>query len=208
MKNIFVKLTFICLFAAPVSSMAIVELRASYGGLGSNQSLKDLCTNCTNSSNAPTIVPTTGFGADLIVKIPLVPVGIGARYEGMGLNLNSNGYEAELKFTRTALLLNYRLIDTIVHFGPIVSYGLSHTGNLLLKENGITRIDFTASKMTSYTAGLELTVKPLVVLPLIVGAEAGYMGFKWDETTNSIDSSKKNVDLSGYYMKVFLGLDI
>ncbi len=208
MKNIFIKLFFLVILGAPMTSWALVEARASYGGLASSQSIKDVCTNCTNASNSPAIVPTVGFGADVLIKIPLIPFGFGARYESMGLSASQSGIEAEIKYTRTALLLNYRLIDTIVHFGPIVSYGLSHTGNMTIKENGSTRVDFSSSKMSSYSAGLELTVKPLIVIPLIVGAEAGYMGYKWDETTNTVDGSKKNIDLSGTYLKVFLGLDI
>jgi hypothetical protein len=208
MKNIFLHLTFISVLTAPLFSWALVEARASYGGLASKQSIQDVCTNCANASNSPGIVPTVGYGADVIIKLPLVPIGFGARYENMGLSASQNGVEAAINYTRTALLINYRLIDTIVHFGPIVSYGLAHSGSMTIKENGTSRVDFSSSKMSSYSGGLELTVKPLIVIPLIVGAEAGYMGYKWDETTNTVDGSKKNIDLSGTYIKVFLGLDI
>ena len=62
--------------------------------------------------------------------------------------------------------------------------------------------------MTSYSLGLELEVKPLIIIPLIVGAEVGYMGFKWNDSKNSVDNTTKNIDMSGTYMKVFLGIDI
>ena len=209
MNKLFVKLMFFTLLATPLSSWALFEARATYGLLTSKQDIKDVCQgSCTNSSNAPGVLPTVGLGLDALVKLPLFPIGFGARYENMGLKGSANGIEADLKYTRTALLLNYRLIDTIVHFGPIASYGLTHSGSMTVKENGATRVDFSATKMTSYSIGLELEVKPLVVIPLIVGAEAGYMGFKWDDVTNSVDNTTKSLDLSGYYMKVFLGIDI
>ena len=104
--------------------------------------------------------------------------------------------------------MNYRLIDTIVHFGPIATYGLAHTGSMIVKENGGTVMDLNPSTVNSYSVGFELEVKPLIVIPLIVGAEAGYMGHKWTDVTNSVNNVKKDVDLSGTYIKVFLGLDI
>lgn len=193
----------------PSSSWALFEARATYGLLTSSQSLSDVCQgSCTAPSNAPAIVPTYGLGLDALVKLPLIPIGFGVRYENMGLTADSSTIAAKINYTRTAILVNYRLIDTIVHFGPIASYGISHTGSMTLKENGVTKVDLAPSTMTSYSVGLELEVKPLIVLPLIIGAEAGYMNLKWNDVTNSIDSSKKNVDLSGTYMKVFLGLDI
>jgi len=209
MNRFFLKTLFAVFIIAPASSWALFEARATYGSLLSKQDLAEICKgSCTAPTNAPGIVPTYGLGADAIVKLPLVPFGFGLRYEGQGLAVSSSGIDADIKFTRTALLVNYRLIDTIVHFGPIASYGLSHTGSMSIKENGTTKVDVSPSTMSSYSIGLELEVKPLIVVPLIVGAEAGYMGFKWNEVTNSLDSTKKNIDLSGTYLKVFLGLDI
>ncbi len=196
-------------FLIPSSSWALFEARATYGLLTSSQSISDVCQgSCTVPSNAPSIVPTYGLGLDALVKLPLIPIGFGIRYENMGLTADSSTIAAKINYTRTAILVNYRLIDTIVHFGPIASYGISHTGSMTLKENGVTKVDLAPTTMTSYSVGLELEVKPLIVIPLIIGAEAGYMNMKWNDVTNSIDSSKKNVDLSGTYMKVFLGLDI
>lgn len=193
----------------PASSWALFEARASYGLLTSGQSLTDVCSgSCSTPSNAPAIVPTVGFGVDAIVKLPLIPIGFGIRYENMGLTASTSSIDAKIDYTRTALLLNYRLIDTIVHFGPIASCGLSHTGTMSLKESGATKVDLSASTISSYSIGLELEVKPLIVIPIIVGAEAGYMNMKWKDVTNTIDSTTKNIDLSGTYIKVFLGIDI
>lgn len=208
-KNKFVQAAFFTTLFLPASSWALFEARASYGLLTSTQDISDICTgSCTTPGNAPAIVPTYGLGLDAIVKLPLIPIGFGLRYENMGLSASTSSMEAKINYTRTAVLVNYRLIDTIIHFGPIASYGISHSGTMSIKEGGVTKVDLSASTITSYSVGLELEVKPLIVVPIIVGAEAGYMNMKWKDITNSIDSSTKNVDLSGTYIKVFLGLDI
>ncbi len=207
--KLLVKLSFLALTAAPMSAMALFEVRASYGIQSTANSATDICgSSCTVASNAPSLKGMAGFGADAIITLPLFPIGFGLRYENMGIAASSNGFEADVKYTRTALLLNYRLIDTIVHFGPIASYGLSHSGSAVIKEAGLTRVDVSTTTMTTYSVGLELLVKPLIVIPLTIGAEAGYMGNKWGDVTNASDGSKKSVDLSGSYMKIFLGLDI
>ena len=209
MKNILSKTVFIALMSAPLSSWALFEARLTYGSLASNQDLSSICQgSCTTPSGAPGIVPTVGLGVDAIVALPMIPIGFGIRTEDMKLSASTSSIDAEVKFNRTAVLLNYRLIDTIVHFGPIASIGISHTGNMNLKEGGSTKVDLTPGSLSSYSLGLELGVKPLIVVPITVGAEAGYMSFKWGDVTNSIDSSVKDVDMSGYYLKVFLGLDI
>ncbi|MGZ3727252.1 MAG: hypothetical protein ACXWQQ_15735 [Pseudobdellovibrio sp.] len=208
MKSYICKILFIALLTAPLSSWALFEARLSYGSLASQQSIENICQgSCTTPSNAPASVPTFGLGADIIVSPPIIPIGFGIRTEDMKLSASASGIDADLSYKRTALLLNYRLIDTIIHFGPIASIGLSHSGSMNVKEGGTTKVSLTPSSLSSYSLGLELTVKPLIVIPISVGAEAGYMSFKWGNVTNSVDSSVKNIDLSGTYMKVFLGLD-
>lgn len=206
-KNIF-QLVFVALVLAPLTSNALVEGRVSYGSLVSGANLKDVCQgSCTAPDSAPAIVPTFGVGLDVIVTLPMIPFGFGLRTEDMKLSVSENGFDAEVKYQRTAAIINYRLIDTIVHFGPIATVGMSHSGSVNIKEGGTTKVDLSPSSLSSYSLGLELEVKPLVVLPLIVGAEAGYMSFKWSGVTNSVDSSSKDIDLSGTYLKAFIGLD-
>lgn len=209
MKKQILSTLFIVTVFIPVSSWALFTARATYGLLTSKQDIVELCKgSCTSPSNAPGIIPTYGTGLDALIKLPLIPIGFGLRYEKQGLSTNASNIEASIDYSRTAILVNYRLLDTIIHFGPIASYGISHSGSFTIKEGGVTKVDVTSSKMTSYSLGLELEVKPLIIIPLIVGAEVGYMGFKWDDSINSIDSTTKNIDMSGTYMKVFLGLDI
>lgn len=209
MKNIMPKIVFLAMLSAPLSSWALFEARLTYGGLASTQDLSTVCQgSCTTPSGAPAIVPTVGLGVDAIVALPMIPIGFGIRTEDMKLSASTNSIDADIKFKRTAVLLNYRLIDTIVHFGPIASIGISHSGNMTIKEGGTTKVDLTPGSVSSYSVGLELGVKPLIVVPITVGAEAGYQSMKWGDVTNTVDSSRKSIDLSGYYLKLFLGLDI
>lgn len=202
-------LLFALVMSLPLSSWALFEARLTYGSLASQQDLSSICQgSCASPSSAPAIVPTFGLGADAIIKLPLFPIGFGVRVEDMKLSTSTSSIDAEIKYNRTALLLNYRFIDTIVHFGAIASVGLSHTGSMTIKESGSTRVDISAGSPASYSLGLELGVKPLIIVPITVGAEAGYMSFKWGQSTNSVDGTTKDVDLSGTYLKVFLGLDI
>jgi hypothetical protein len=208
MKKEFMIFLLFGLLVFPKSSWALFEARLSYGSLASKQSLSEICQgSCGNPNNAPSIVPTVGMGVDAIVKLPLIPFGFGIRTEDMKLSAEANGIGAEIKYNRKAVLINYRLIDTIVHFGPIASFGISHSGSAKLTENGTSVVDISPEKTSSYTVGLELLVKPLIVIPITIGAEAGYMSYKWGQSTNTVDSSTKDIDLSGNYMKVFLGLD-
>ncbi len=200
---------FLIALSAPLSSWALFEARLTGGVTQAKPDLKDICTgSCSNPSALGDVAYVPGVGLDAIVSLPLIPFGFGLRYEGLKMTADNGNYNTEIKYSRTALLINYRLIDTIVHFGPIATYGLSHTGSMVVKENGNTVMDLNTGSVSSYSIGLELEVKPLIVIPIVVGAEAGYMSHKWNGFTNSVNNTKKDVDLSGTYIKVFLGLDI
>jgi hypothetical protein len=209
MKNKISTLLFITALSLPMSSWAIFEARLSYGSLASGQSFSDVCQgSCATPSNAPSVVPTFGLGLDALVSLPMIPFGFGLRTEDMKLKASGSGIDAEVKYNRTAVLVNYRLIDTVVHFGPIASVGISHSGSMNITEGGTQVVNLNPSSLSSYSVGLELLAKPLVVIPITIGAEAGYMSFKWGNVTNSVDSSTKNIDMSGSYLKVFLGMEI
>jgi len=159
----------------PLSSWALVTARATYGGLVAKDVLSEACAGTSCATTAPAMIPLYGLGADLIVKLPLIPIGFGVRYENLGLSATSGSVEGAAKLTRTSALINYRFIDTIIHFGLIGSYGLSHSGNMSVKSGGTNVVDYSGDNFTTYSAGLELEVKPLIVLPLIIGVEAGFM---------------------------------
>jgi len=189
------------LISAPAH--AIFEARLSYGLLGSKQ---DLAPLFPGQSSIPTITPTYGLGADVIISPPLFPIGFGLRYENMGVDVTSSGLEFKANYTRTAILLNYRLIDTLLFLGPIFSYGISHSGEIKAITNGVETANYSSSKVSSYSVGLEAGVK---LIGFHVGAEVGYEDFHWkeahDKTGNLPDA---DINMSGSYAKVLLGFGI
>lgn len=192
----------------PMSSWALFTARATYTGVVAKDALKDVCEGTACAGVAPDMVPLYGLGADVIIKLPLIPIGFGVRTEKLGLDVNKNGVEGEATLNRTAALINYRFIDTIIHFGLIGSYGVDHSANIRVAQGGSNVVDYGGGSLKSYSLGLELEVKPLIIIPLIVGAETGIMNTKWKGATNSVNSTTKDIDLSGTYIKFFLGIDI
>ena len=192
----------------PMSSWALFTARANYTGIVAKDALTEVCKGKSCEGQTPGMVPLYGLGADVIVSLPLVPVGFGLRTEKLKLEVSKDGIEGEALLNRTAVLANYRLINTIVHLGSIISYGIDHSAGVRVAQGGSNVVDYSGGTLTSYTVGMELEVKPLIVLPLIVGAEAGLIQTKWKDATDSVSGSKKDIDLSGNYIKFFLGLDI
>lgn len=182
---------------------ALFEARVTYGLLASKPEMAPLYTG---SPTLPAIAPTYGLGADAIVSPPLFPLGVGIRYESMGLNVSSSGIEFNANYARTAVLVNYRLINTLLFLGPIFSYGLSHSGTIKAVQNGTDTARMSSDKITSYSAGLEAGVK---LIGFHLGAEVGYQDFRWknahDELGNVAD---QNINMSGTYAKVLLGFGI
>lgn len=203
MKKLLVILCFL-----PLTSHALFTARGTYTGLVSKDAFKDVCAGTACAGNAPEMLPMYGLGADVIVKLPLIPFGFGLRTEKMGIEADSNGLSGEASLSRTAALINYRFIDTIVHFGLIGSYGVDHSASIKVANSGSNIVDYSGGDVKSYSLGLELEVKPLIIIPLIVGAETGIMSAKWDNAKDSVSGNTKSIDLSGTYIKLFLGIDI
>ena len=209
MKNSFFKaLVTAAIFLLPLSSNALFEARLTYGAVTSKDAISEACKSGICGSSIPAMVPLGGMGADVIFSPPLTDFGFGLRYEKLELSATSGGLEGKLSMTRTAAVVNYRIINTILHLGPIFTYGLSHSGGLAMKLNGGGIMDYTGSKATSYSLGFEVGVKPLIIIPITIGAEAGIQSNKFEGMKDSLGGADKNVDLSGTYLKIFLGLDI
>lgn len=198
------------LMLVPVSSFALFEARVTFGpAMTSGDPVSDICNGnaaCTGALPGKLALPFTG--ADVLIKLPLIPFGFGLRYEKLSATGSSANMSATADFNRTAILLNYRLIDTILHVGPIFSYGISHSGSLSMSQNGTKVLDYSSAKGSSYSLGIEAGIKPLIVIPISIGVEAGLTQFKYTNATDSLGSTPKDIDLSGNYLKVFLGLDI
>jgi hypothetical protein len=206
MKNT-LKLIALFILLTPLASQALVEARLTYGGLGSKDFATDACGVLCTPGNVPAVVPFMGTGADVIIKLPLIPFGFGVRYENLGIGATTSNAELTANIERMAVIINYRIIDTILHIGPIATVGLTTKTKAKVTESGITRADYDSSSAESMSLGLEVGIKPLIVIPIAVGAEAGYHHLKVKNATNSISGTSSDLDLSGGYLKLFLGLD-
>jgi hypothetical protein len=189
------------MFATP--AQALIEARVTYGLLASKP---DLAPLYTGAPTLPAVAPTYGLGADVIVSPPLFSLGAGLRYESMGLNVTSGAVEFKANYSRSAILINYRLIDTLLFVGPIFTYGISHSGEIKAIQNGTETANMTSDKITSYTIGIEAGVK---LIGFHLGAEAGMEDFRWkgahDKTGNIAD---QDINMSGSYAKILLGFGI
>lgn len=206
MKNN-LKIIALVIFLTPLASQALVEARLTYGGLGSKDFATEACGALCTPGNIPAVVPFMGTGADVIIKLPLIPFGFGVRYENLGIGATTSNAELSASIERMAVIINYRIIDTIIHVGPIATVGVTTKTKAKITESGITRADYDSSSAESASLGLEVGIKPLIVIPIALGAEAGYHHLKVKDATNSISGSTADLDLSGGYLKVFLGLD-
>lgn len=187
------------------SAHALVEARLSYGLLGSKP---DLSTIYNGTTTVPAIVPNMGLGVDALFIVPLVGIGGGLRYENLGFTASSNGLEYKSQMTRTSLVVNYRIINTIMYLGPIATMGMSHSNNIKWTDSntGISA-DLTPDSSSSYTVGLEAGVS---LIGFIVGAEVGYQNMKWSTLKDSkgVIPTTPDLDMSGTYAKIMFGFGI
>lgn len=175
-------------------AMALVDLRLTYGlhTIGKSDDL--------GTGDSPKVVPLTGLGADVIFSPPLFPLGFGLRYEQMGAKFTGGDYSLDNAITRTAAIVNFRIIDTLIMVGPIFTWGLTHSTSVKFKDSS-TAYNLKSTNATSYTAGLEAGLK----VPFLVGGEIGYMNMK----INDLESSgiSEDTTYAGAYTKLFVGMN-
>lgn len=197
MMNFFV---FLALSLFSMSSHALVELRLGYGVLGSKPNLASVYTTNTEM---PTATPAVGLSTEVLVQIPLVGIGGGIRNENLGVNYNANSIGIENKISRSSIVLNYRLIDTLLYLGPIVTYGVNHSGSLKISVADNTAVDLKPDSISSYTVGLEAGAK---LIGFLVGAEVGYMDMRYKNAVDQINTANHaDLNMSGTYMRVVAG---
>ena len=206
MKNTLKLIAFFILLT-PHYSQALVEARLKYGGLGAKDFATDACGTLCTAGSIPAVVPFIGTGADVSVTLPLIPFGFGVRYEKLGISATSSTAELTADIEQISAIINYRIIDTIIHVGPIATIGLSTKTQAKITESAVPRVNYEATSAESASLGLEAGIKPLIVIPIAVGAELGYKHLKIKDAKDSITNTSKDLDLSGGYLKVFLGLD-
>lgn len=185
------------------SSFALVELRLNYGLLTSNPDLRNATTS---TATLPSVSAASGLGGDFFISPPGTDFGFGARIEKLTSSIGDSTLKFDSELSRTAALINYRLINTLLFTGPVFTYGLSHSGSFKSIVNGVTITDFSPGSASSYSLGWELGVK---LLTFRIGAEVGYESLKWTNCTDAKGAlSARDIDFSGTYAVVLLGVGI
>ncbi len=205
-------LGFLVLFLNSQAAKAIVEIRGGYAinsgvasGFNSNFNNSALCTIATCKG----LMGSAGLTGDVIFSPPLLKIGIGARYQSLSSSISLPLSSGDFKYTnnRLAVLVNYRLINTLVYFGPIATYGLSHTTNMNYSIAGFSA-DYTPDTNSSYSLGVEGGIK----LGLFtVGTELGVLSltsqnFKTKSLATLPVSNNFDVSMSGPYVNVLVGV--
>lgn len=192
------------IFATQPAS-ALFEARMTYSLLASKPDLAPLYVGGTSS--IPSVSANAGMGGDILFFPPLLDWGFGARVENLGFKVNSGNLEYKSTANRTALLVSYSFIDTLLHVRTLFSYGLSHSGGMKVTESGVADLNWEPGSVSSYQVGLDVGVG---LAGMVIGGEAGYQSMKWTEMAdkNNSTANKVNTDMSGTYMKVYVGIGI
>lgn len=195
-----ISLISLCLLFISQPSMALFEVRAGYGILSSKPNLSNYYVG-----SVPSAAPNAGLTFDAIATIPLVGIGGGLRLENMKVSSDNSTLDVENQLNRTSLIINYRLIDTLIYLGPIMTYGLSHSNSIKLKAGGTEVSHISSNNVSSYSIGIEAGAS---LLGFLVGAELGTMNMKYKDAKDSLTNQTHDLDMSGSYAKIFVGFGI
>lgn len=197
MKHLLI--AFCLLLISPISH-ALIDFRVGYGTMISKPDLGKIYTG--TDSDIPSAAPSAGLNMDVIATLPIIGLGAGLRYEDFKINYDSGGFTVENSFKRTSMILNWRLIDTLLYVGPILTYGMNHTNKIKFTSGAGTLMDINSSSVSSYSVGLEAGAK---LIGLRAGAEMGYMNMTYKDATDSVTAGKADLNMSGNYVKVMVG---
>lgn len=156
-----------------------------------------------------------GYGLDALLLLTGVPIGFGVRYETAQIqDSTSSGtqgeYRFETGFSRIAVLVNKRLVDSEWYLGPIFGIGITNSVWYDFTSGGQSD-SFRTVGGTSISTAVESGIK---LKRLILGAEAGYMFAEFRTPKNASRSEltstagKVGLDFSGPYFKFILGYEL
>lgn len=194
--------TGLLLFVSP-SAHALVELKGGY-------SLHQTSPSGLNDAFPanPKISQLQSFSADIMANVPLMPVGLGLRYESLKRDETSGTMGSEVTWTRSSIVINKRFIDTLMYLGPIVTVGIANDFKYR-SSNGGTSTEYKTDSQLNGTIGVEAGAKLLL---LRVGVEIGYLYAPMGELKTSTggavtdaNGSKVTFDMSGTYMRAVVG---
>ena len=186
MKRIFITILPFLFLSWP--AQALLEVAVGYGGHSPTDT----------SQGDASLKIMHGWNIDAIGEIPMVPVGLGLRYETMGMALNQLAQNSSTtRLNRLSALVNYRLIDMIAYLGFIGTLGLS--SKIRGKIFDTMELDYRSP--WNFSLGLEGGVNFGF---LGLGGELGYNFAKY----KSEKSVPTTLDMNGLYFKVMARLDL
>ena len=199
MKKIRLILALAALALVQTVHAGILEIR---GGYGINSANPDAFETRVNSLSATTLDADNfdNYHVDVFFDLPVLPFGVGIRHEWIKQDQSSSGSDWDVDAKNVSILVDWRLLDTLIYLGPIV--GIGYPSAEVDFNSGTTHVsDKIKSGQPSYSIGAEAGVK---LGKFLIGAEAGYSSLKFEKISNANVNTK--VDLSGFYGKVMAGL--
>lgn len=193
-----------CAFAlVSIPSHALIELKAGYSQFSTSPS-----TLNDQFPGNPKISQMQAISFDVMGNVPLMPVGLGVRHEMFSRKESDGALRSEIDWKRTSILVNKRLIDTVMYLGPVATVSFASDFKYS-SDNGPSTTNYKTESQLTATAGIEAGFK-LALLSL--GAEIGYLHAPVGELRDSAgvavtngSGNKINVDLSGPYMRASVG---
>ena len=186
------------------SAHALIEARVGYQTVSSSPS--DLNSIASVSQK---ISAQAGLVADIMANLPLVPFGVGVRYELLSQSLGDTASgQLKTQVTRTSAVFTKRIIDTILYLGPVITIS-PETKFTYDYTSGSTTTSYKASAPITASAGIETGLK---LGFFNFGAEAGYLYAPLGNAKDSAGAdalsggSTLKVDMSGVYARGTLGI--
>lgn len=203
MRALGLLLTALVLAGIATPASALIELKAGYSVINTSPStLNDYI------APAPKVEALQSLSADVMASLPLLPVGLGVRYETIGSSSSTSGIESKVEWQRMSILANKRFVDTGIYIGPIATVSVANEFKYKRTTGGVTT-EYKAGDNMTASLGLEAGLKLLL---LRIGAEVGYLYAPLGELKDSAgvvaaDSSGTAVkpDLSGAYYRAVIG---
>lgn len=182
---------------------ALVELRGSL-------SRHDITNTSWNSSNGfPKLDNVQSVAVDVMASVPMMPVGLGLRYETLKRTETGAVSSTSVDWRRTSIIINKRLLDDGLYFGPIGTIGFASDFQFR-QAVAASAVDYKTEAVPTYTAGLEAGFQFLI---FTLGAELGYMHaplgelrFAQSGTPAELNGARVNVDMSGPYYRITGGV--
>lgn len=207
MKKFICPLVLIALVSMQVNpAFALLgEVRANYGETSGKPD--DYNKAYFNFQDGPEISKQRYLGVDAIAMLPVIPFGFGLRYEKTGEDKTQFAERVDYTLSRLALVLNYRILNTLFYLGPIATYGLDHELEFKIPTD---LNEFKAGKAKSYSIGVEGGMKLGIFR---FGLEVGQMTFIFDDVKdmsgavpNKNGLNVSELDFGGFYYKAQVGI--